>query len=200
MNSIIVMFKNKDKELNMSLYDFIDEQYRKANPFIVCHVSEEDYQTMLKQIKSGLLNERLPIISTNDIGYNKFAYLLAYDKINNNISVCDYDHLEKRGNYVIDDKGIHFNEVGYQFPNDPAITRFFSSELKIYTTERYKDVVEHYQKKKSEKKISLSCEDIKRYEKAYDSLSKSVDPEDFTEEDLTEFRVLFAKIISKCDS
>lgn len=30
MVKIIVMFENKDKELNMSLYDFIDEQYRKA--------------------------------------------------------------------------------------------------------------------------------------------------------------------------
>ena len=57
MGKIIVMFENEDKELNMSLYDFIDEQYRKANPIIVCHVTEEEYSNMKKQIKSGFLNE-----------------------------------------------------------------------------------------------------------------------------------------------
>lgn len=40
MGKIIVMFENEDKELNMSLYDFIDEQYRKANPIMmVSHYS-----------------------------------------------------------------------------------------------------------------------------------------------------------------
>ena len=48
MGKIIVMFENEDKELNMSLYDFIDEQYRKANPIIVCHVTEEEYAQITK--------------------------------------------------------------------------------------------------------------------------------------------------------
>lgn len=42
MSKIIAMLENEDRELNMSLYDFIDEQYRKANPIMVCHVTEEE--------------------------------------------------------------------------------------------------------------------------------------------------------------
>ena len=61
MSKIIAMLENEDRELNMSLYDFIDEQYRKANPIMVCHVTEEEYNNMKKQIKAGYLNERLPI-------------------------------------------------------------------------------------------------------------------------------------------
>ncbi len=71
MGKIIVMFENEDEELNMSLYDFIDEQYRKANPIIVCHVTEEEYSNMKKQIKSGCLNERLPRITDDqERGYD----------------------------------------------------------------------------------------------------------------------------------
>ena len=55
MRKIIVMFENEDKELNMSLYDFVNEQYRKANPIMVCHVTEEEYKVMLGQINHGRL-------------------------------------------------------------------------------------------------------------------------------------------------
>ena len=197
MNRIIVMFKDEDKELNMSVYDFIDEQYRYSNPFMVCHVTEEEYQIMLNQIKQGCLYERIARIT--DYGYDKFRYLLAYDSLNNNISVADYDNLEKRGNYVIDSEGIHFNERGYQFPKDFGVNRFFSRELKIYTTESYEQVIEHYEKTKGQVKITLSADEIKRYEKAYNSLAESLDHNDYTEKDLREFRVLFAKIVSRCD-
>ena len=55
MDKIIVMFENEDKELNMSLYDFIDEQYRKANPIMVCHVTEEEYST---KVEAGYIIEQ----------------------------------------------------------------------------------------------------------------------------------------------
>ena len=58
MNTIIVMFEDRDKELNISLYDFIDEQYQKSIPIIVCHVTKEEYNTMRNQVKNGCLNER----------------------------------------------------------------------------------------------------------------------------------------------
>ena len=199
MDRIIVMFKDEDKELNMSLYDFIEEQYRYSNPFMVCHVTEEEYQIMLNQVKSGCLSERLSRITKMEIGYNKFRYLIAYDGLNNNLSVADYDDLEKRGNYVIDSEGIHYNEKGYQFPNDFGVDRFFSRGLKIYTTESYKDVIEHYEKAIGQVKITLSSDEIKRYKKAYTSLAESLDHNDYTEKDLREFRVLFAKIVSMCD-
>ena len=50
MSKIIVMFEDEDKELNMSLYDFINEQYRKANPIMVCHVTEEEYKAELQKM------------------------------------------------------------------------------------------------------------------------------------------------------
>lgn len=95
MGKIIVMFENKDKELNMSLYDFIDEQYRKANPIMVCHVTEEEYSNMKKQVKSGCLNERFSVKYKNETerGYNKFRYVVTYDSFENNLLISYLDFL-----------------------------------------------------------------------------------------------------------
>ena len=41
---------------------------------MVCHVTEEEYKIMLKQIKNGGLNERLPRIARDELGYNKFFH------------------------------------------------------------------------------------------------------------------------------
>lgn len=117
MGKIIVMFENEDEELNMSLYDFIDEQYRKANPIIVCHVTEEEYSNMKKQIKSGCLNERLPRITDDqERGYDKFRYVVAYNSIENNLLISDYDNPEKIGNYTIDMDGIHIMKKDIKLP------------------------------------------------------------------------------------
>ena len=145
MGKIIVMFENEDKELNMSLYDFIDEQYRKANPIIVCHVTEEEYSNMKKQIKSGFLNERLPrIIDDQERGYDKFRYVVVYNSIENNLLISDYDNPEKIGNYTIDMDGIHYNEKVYQVKNHPDAQSFAFFRLKVYTTESYHDIIAHY--------------------------------------------------------
>lgn len=146
MGKIIVMFKNEDRELNMSLYDFIDEQYRKTNPIMVCHVTEEEYSNMKKQLKSGRLNERLPrIIDERDRGYSKFRYVITYDSIEENLLISDYDNPEKIGSYAIDMCGIHYNENGYQVTNHPDARRFIFCALKVYTTETYQDIVSHYE-------------------------------------------------------
>lgn len=146
MGKIIVMFENEDKELNMSLYDFINEQYRKANPIMVCHVTEEEYSNMKLQIKSGCLHERLPrIIMGEEIGYNKFRYVVAYDRVENNLLISDYDNPQKIGNYTLDMDGIHYNENGYQVTNHPDAHRFGFFNLKIYTTESYNDIFAHYE-------------------------------------------------------
>lgn len=147
MNKIIVMFEDGDREINMPLYDFIDEQYRKANPIMVCHVTEEEYNNMKKQIKSGYLNERLPrITDEGDIGYNKFRYVVTYDRISNNLLVSDYDNPDKIGSYNIDSEGIHYDEKGYQITNHPIQRRFISSfhVFKVYTTESYREIIAHY--------------------------------------------------------
>lgn len=148
MNKIIVMFEDGDREINMPLYDFIDEQYRKANPIMVCHVTEEEYNNMKKQIKSGYLNERLPrITDEGDIGYNKFRYVVTYDRISNNLLVSDYDNPDKIGSYNIDSEGIHYDEKGYQITNHPIQRRFISSfhVFKVYTTESYREIIAHYE-------------------------------------------------------
>lgn len=146
MGKIIVMFENKDKELNMSLYDFIDEQYRKVNPIMVCHVTEEEYNNMKKQIKSGCLNERLPrIINYEERGYDKFRYVVAYNSIENNLLISDYNNPKKIGNYTIDMEGIHYNEKGYQVTNHPDTRRFAFFNFKVYTTESYHDIIAHYE-------------------------------------------------------
>ena len=146
MGKIIVMFENKDKELNMSLYDFIDEQYRKANPIMVCHVTEEEYSNMKKQVKSGCLNERFSVKYKNETerGYNKFRYVVTYDSFENNLLISDYNNPKKIGSYVIDTNGIHYNENGFQITNHPYPYSFTSCGSKVYTTETYEDIVSHY--------------------------------------------------------
>lgn len=145
MSKIIVMFENEDRELNMCLYDFVDAQYRVSNPIMVCHVTEEEYINMRKQVKSGCLNERLPrITDENHIGYNKFRYVITYDRIENNLLISDYDNPKNIGSYVIDSDGIHYNENGYQITNHPDARRFAFCGLKVYTTESYNDIIEHY--------------------------------------------------------
>lgn len=156
MSKIIVMLENEDRELNMSLYDFIDEQYRKANPIMVCHVTEEEYNNMKKQIKSGFLNERLPrITAKGDIGYNKFRYVVTYDKASNDLLVSDYDNPDKIGSYRIDSEGIHYDEKGYQITNYPVprIFAFSCHTLKVYTTESYREIIAHYEARQTRLKL-----------------------------------------------
>ena len=153
MNKIIVMFENKDRELNISLYDFMNEQYLKAAPILVCHVTEEEYKNMKEQLQYGYLNERLSrMITQGDIGYNKFRYVVAYDTISHNLLVSDYEHPDKIGCYRIDNEMIYYDENGYQLTNLPVLTGFTSSfhDLKVYTTESYKDIIAHYKQKCNE--------------------------------------------------
>lgn len=151
MDKIIVMFENEDRELNMSLYDFMDEQYRKANPILVCHVTEEEYSNMKEQVKSGCLNERLSRITDGEQrGYDKFRYVVIYNSIENNLLVSDYDNPNKIGSYKIDSDGIYYEELGYQITNHPVLSRFQNYRLKVYTTESYKDIIEHYETQKKQ--------------------------------------------------
>lgn len=145
MNTIIVMFEDRDKELNISLYDFIDEQYQKSIPIIVCHVTKEEYNTMRNQVKNGCLNERFSkLFDKNSIGYINSRYLLAYDKISNNLLVSDYSNTDKRGTYIIDAEGIHYQEDGYQITDHSYLSKYSFWKIKIYTTKDYNDIIEHY--------------------------------------------------------
>ena len=156
MKRIIVMYEDYDQEVNMSLYDYVEQTYRSAIPIRVCHVTEEEYTTMQKQIKSGYLNERLPRATTEeDIGYNKFRYVIVYNRISNNLLVSDYDNPGKIGSYTIDEEGIHYDEKGYQITNHP-MQRFFASScntLKVYTTESYKEIIAHYETRQTREEL-----------------------------------------------
>ena len=155
MNSIIVMYEDVDKELNMSLYDYIEHTYRYAIPVIVCHVTEEEYANMQKQLKSGCLNERLPRIK--ELGYNKFRYLIAYDSECKEFLISDYDHPEGVGSYRLNEEGIKYDKMGYKINNHPILTRRQRFEQRIYTTETYKDVIDYY-KKKADKDYQIKGE------------------------------------------
>jgi hypothetical protein len=143
MDKIIVMFKDVDTELNMSLYEFIKEQYRHSNSITVCNVTKDEYKIMLKQIQHGCLNERLPRVTNETIGYDKYRYLMAYDIDNNNIAVANCNNYDQIGSYYIDNDGIHYVKNGLQFPK---IHNFYPIRgIKIYTTETYEDVINHYE-------------------------------------------------------
>lgn len=71
--------------------------------------------------------------------------------------------------------------------------------IKVYITETYEDVIYHYKNNECGTQISLSNDEIKRFEEAYKLLSKSVKADDYTEDNLKEFRTLFRKILDKCD-
>lgn len=144
MERIIVMFEKEDIEIDMSLYDFISNQYRNGVSMLVCNVTEEEYKEMQRQIKIGCLRERSTrIMSNEEIGYNKFRYLLKYNNKSTEICISDYNNLKKRGSYKIDSEGIHYDEEGYQFSNN-SMQKTEKYRLKVYTTQTYDDVIKHY--------------------------------------------------------
>lgn len=145
MENVIAVFDDADRLLNINLYDFINEQYIYTNKFYVCHVTKVEFKEMLKQIKNGCLNERCLGTGINNIGYNRFRYMMAYSKINNRVLISDYNNPKTLGAYYIDESGIHFDINARQFPNDQIINRYFGG-LRIYTTETFDDVIKHYSK------------------------------------------------------
>ena len=84
------------------------------------------------------------ITNKEQIGYNKFRYVVTYDSFENNLLISDYNNPKKIGSYVIDTDGIHYNENGFQITNHPYPYSFTSYSIKVYTTETYEDIVSHY--------------------------------------------------------
>lgn len=149
MKRIIVMYEDYDKEVNMSLYDYVEYTYRHAIPIVVCHVTEEEYTTMQKQLKSGYLNERLARITSDDeMGYNKFRYMMAYDSDNKELLISDYNEPKGYGSYRVNSEGIQYDEIGYKITNHPVICRTRVKQ-RIYTTETYEDVIKYYKSKQN---------------------------------------------------
>ena len=145
MNRIIVMFQEDDVELNMSFYDYAEEQYRHAKPIIAAYVTEKEYKIMAEQIRTkGYLTERMPRATRKDLGYEKYRYLLVYNYAGNNICIANYNDFNQRGSYTLDEEGLHYHKDGLQFPYDRSVRYTVSWGIKIYTTETYEDVICHY--------------------------------------------------------
>ena len=150
-NKIIVMFENKDKELSISVYQFLDELYRYISPSIICHVTPEEYCIMKEQIASlGGLKERF---TSDQLGYDSSRYFItpAYQD-DKKILISNYDFPEKKGSYFLENGILSYNEDEYQVTNHPILSKYIRDnshwKYKIYTTESYKDVVEHYSNNK----------------------------------------------------
>ena len=56
---------------------------------MVCHVTEEEYENMKEQLRSGNLKERMPWITSEEgRGYNKFRYIITYDVVEKEVEIC----------------------------------------------------------------------------------------------------------------
>lgn len=160
MDKIIVM--EKDKILNIDIFEYIESQYKYQNNFVVCHITEKEYKTMVNQIKNdGCLKEKYSRIDNLNLGYDKYRYMLAYNPKTNVMHLADYNNPDKIGAYTIDENGISYNEEMEQFPNTSSFNTMISKATKIYTTISYEDVINHYTNIKRKNEIpNSSLEEI----------------------------------------
>lgn len=151
MDKIIVM--EQDKILNMNIFEFIENQYKYQNNFIVCHVTKDEYKIMVKQIKNdGCLKEKYSRIDNLNLGYDKFRYMIAYNPKTNVIHLADYNNPDKIGTYIIDENGISYNEKMKQFYKEHYLAEIMKGP-KVYTTTTYEEIVNHYITLKRKKDI-----------------------------------------------
>ena len=145
--SKIIVITNKSKELYMSLYEFIDWYWKKLDRFVmVCHVTKEEYETMQDQMKHvGCLEELLSRTSTSNHSYDKFRYVMLYDKYTKNLAILDYENPKKEGGYILRRDGIIYDKNASQDVNNPKnLWKFGVRDVKVYTTETYEQIVAHY--------------------------------------------------------
>lgn len=144
--SKIIVVTDKAKEIYMSLYEFIDWQWRDLDKaIIVCHVTENDYKIMQKQIKrGGYLEELLPRSGSYSFSYNRYGYVMLYDNFTKNLVIVDdYENPNKKGYYVLERKGITYINNKNATQNS-IFLGVGSYQIKVYTTETYDEIVAHY--------------------------------------------------------
>ena len=142
-DNLIILDENSENEVNISLYDFIDENYKNKQSFIVSNVDENEYKEMVKQLATGELHKRESLYNNDNLGYNNHRYLLAYNVNDNNILISNYENFNEIGLYIIDEKGIYFDKEEIQFQK--SINKLNNlGVIKVYTTETYFDVINHY--------------------------------------------------------
>lgn len=84
------------------------------------------------------------------LGYNEFRYLIAYDSDCNEFLISDDNHPRGGESYRLNDEGIKNNEISYKI-NHPFLTQRQRFKQRIYTTKTYKDVFNYYKKKQDTK-------------------------------------------------
>ena len=147
-NKIIVMYEDIDKQLNMSVYNCIGIQHWNSDSLLICHVTDEEYQIMLDQIKyEGSLYERMLRIVKPDIGYDKFRYMAAYSPRDCRLYLANYEDSKQKGSYFVDENGITFDKDLPPFPENRNILAGISMIPKIYTTETYQNMLDYYKEK-----------------------------------------------------
>lgn len=154
---IVVMINGQYKILNMNLHEYIDLKYKDDNKFMIYPVTEKAYEIMKQQIKDGYLNKRS---SEEIIEQDKLRYMIVYNPEKNNIVVDNYNIPVESidnyliGSYVVDADGFHHSDED----KDRKIEEFCGT--KIYTTERYEDVIVHYYYKYMDIKFKKITEKI----------------------------------------
>ena len=125
MNKIIVVFPMREKELSISVYQFIDELYRYVSPTIICHITSEEYDKMKEQLlSSGKLKERdTSDVEQEQLGYNPSRYMLTPTRVENELLLSDYEHPDKQGSYLLKRGTLSYDENGLQVTNDPILSK-----------------------------------------------------------------------------
>jgi len=125
----------------MNLHEYIDLEHKENNRFMIYPVTEKEHKIMKQQIKDGYFNEK----STEKfIEQDKLRYMIVYNPEKNNIVVDNYnievddvdDYLI--GSYIVDADGFYPLDEKKDIKNQEFCV------TKIYTTDRYEDVIVHY--------------------------------------------------------
>ena len=70
--------------------------------------------------------------------------MITYNPFQKNMLISNYDFIYKTGAYVLDSDGLHYDKNARQIKNDLPLACYTNWEYKVYTTESYADVLNHY--------------------------------------------------------
>ncbi len=156
-SEIIIMHQNQDKILRESLYTYLHNL--QDSSYLVNHVSEEEFSIMKEQInQKGYLSERNRPF---DFSYHREYYLLFKYQKSKKTYVNDYNSFKTTGTYLLEENHLTYYEALIPFPNQ-GIFYTIEPDFKIYTTESFQDILNHYQKTDT---FFLETEELKRVKK-----------------------------------
>lgn len=159
MNKIIELSENKDKIVNMDLYTYIGIKHNCRENFVVCHVTEDEYEMLSNCITMGVqLPERIPGLVS--YGYNRNRYMMLSNIAEGVIELSNYDDPKGETRYFIENGELKCDENTRSFIHSRGKSVGFGG-LRIYTTETFQNVIEHYCPKELAVNEDIVNEDIK---------------------------------------